>query len=114
VFLSVNEESRRCTHAKILRSTLHRSSHIIEKLLVRQASLEGLLCKTGKFCNLQESRFAVLGGRPLLLLLEENVDHREVPVFRCAARQHESGSRARIERELTEDEPCLARIDIFF
>ena len=37
---------------------------IIQKLLVRQASLEGLLCKTCELGHLQQRRAAVLGHRP--------------------------------------------------
>src|SRR5690606_15934346 len=86
VFLSVYEESRCRIHTKFFRSPFHRRSHIIEKLLVRQASLKGLLCKTGKFCDLQQSFFAIWGCCPLLLLFEKNINHRKIAFFRCATR----------------------------
>ena len=78
VALAVDEECGRGIHAEILAARLPHLQHIIEKLLVRQAGLEALLCKTGEFRQLQECIAAVLRSRPLLLLLEQHGNHREI------------------------------------
>src|SRR5690606_12876779 len=53
ILLSVDEERRRGGYAQ-LRAFCTHGPYIIEKLLVRQARLKALLCKTGKFGNIKQ------------------------------------------------------------
>ena len=50
---------------------------------------------------------------PVLLLLEQDLDHRIVFVLGQAARERESAGRDRIERELAQDVARLAGVDVF-
>ncbi|MND75632.1 hypothetical protein D3C80_672580 [compost metagenome] len=122
ILLPVNQEGRRGVDGEFIRATLHRSIDFIEKLLVRQAGFESLLCVTGNLDRLHQRVADILVGwsRPGALLLEQHGDHREILFRRCqlfrllrvAACQHEGGGCDRIEREFADDELHLAAIDI--
>ena len=101
-------------HPKFVRGLGSDSIHIVQKLLVRQASFEGLLCKTRQTGDLKQGFASVGGCRPGPLLLEQDIDHRKELWFRRATRQHDGGCSARIERKLAQDEAHLAGVDVFF
>ncbi|CCV12423.1 hypothetical protein MESS4_430069 [Mesorhizobium sp. STM 4661] len=112
VGLSVDKEGRRRVDLEFIGAAFLDRPHIVQKFLVRQAGFEGLLCKTGELGDLQQRVLGIVPAHPARLLLEQYVHHREIIVL-GAARQHETGLGAGVERKFAQDKAGLAGIDIF-
>ena len=88
---------------------------LVEQRLVLQALLDRLLAETGLLAD-PDQRFSGVFQHPVVLLLEQHVDHGEI--FACvvlgdAARQHRASRGLDVEREFAEHVANLAGVDVF-
>ena len=109
---TVDEESRRRVDAELAGRTVLHPVHSVQYLLIRQACLERLLCEAGLAHEIAERGRGVLHEGPLALVVEEEVDNRELTVGGRAAGDHDGGGGQRIERILAEQEAHLAGVDV--
>ncbi len=81
------------------------------QLIVREALVKSLLGEPGLLGDLEQLGCGIVTDDPLVLLLEQHLEHRESLVT-GAARQHGSGLGKNVERELAEDQPHLPSVDV--
>ena len=114
--LAIDQEGRSRLNTEFLSTAIADCRHITGKLCVRQAGVEGLLCKTTELGELEHgaTHVTIRWSRPGALLLEQHGDEGEVFVFRGATGQHEGGERSGVlrEGEFAQHEIDLAGVDI--
>src|SRR5581483_8060026 len=111
--LAIDEEGRRRIHLEHLGRVFLISDELVEQRLVVEAGLDLLLAEAGLLADPRQRLRGVL-HHPVGLRTEQEIDDGKIfagVAVGDAARQHRTGRRLDVERELTEDVTDLAGVD---
>src|SRR5512147_1703998 len=110
----IDEKGRRRLYLELLDGPLADAFDAIERLLIREASIERLLREARLLGDGEQRRDRLFHG-PLPLLPEQRVDQGKIfvlVVLAGATREHESRSGETVEWEFAENVADLPRVDV--